>query len=78
MKSIIKEENKELDFPRLMRNINDDYIVLFLNKSEGIIISNSSTASINYIGNSLIVGDCTDSWEINNFTDFNGEVILSN
>lgn len=61
-----KESNA--DFPKLMQGINQDCIVLFLNPREGI--------KLHGLNNEFLF--TVASWPIENFSDFNHELILSN
>lgn len=69
MKSIVnqKEEVKEKGFPKLMIS-HAGTIVFFHYEGSGIQISL----------NDNFIGMYAKSWNMNNFKDFNGTVILSN
>ena len=72
MKSIRKDKDKNLTFPRLMRykTADIDFIVLFTSKEVGIVIQkNSSDYDIGYHRN---------DWYMPDFEDYDGEVVLSN
>lgn len=66
----IKEGKKVgTEFPKLMKSVNSDLIVLFRKNQSGTVI----------VGNSLNkVGYVSSTWAIGSFKDFTGELILKN
>ena len=73
MKSVINEKQDvkiEKPFPKLMRSINTNSVVLFKDNKKGTIIF--ETASSEHLG--YFCG----SWDMDVFTDFEGEIALSN
>lgn len=71
MKSIINtgNEKKELPFPKLMVS-NNGNVVLFVNSQEGFCVYSSPEFD-------RLFG-LYDTWNISDFTDFNGSITLSN
>ena len=75
MQSKIKEvtEVKESKYPclKIFEGRGDwDKIVMFSSPCTGVVV--------HAIGNLAVLGEYCDSWEENNFRDFNGTIELSN
>lgn len=63
-----KKQEKEEIYPCLkMATTTTKKIVLFIEKSCGTVV-----------GNSTIIGRYSESWDMNYFTNFDGQVTLSN
>lgn len=73
MKSVIKsnqEIKKEKSFPKLMQSKESGNVILFTEKEKGILVFEGDT----YYG----LGHFSKSWNMDNFIDFEGNIILSN
>ena len=66
--SFSKEIIKSIDFPKLMID-EEDLIVLFDEYKEGFVVR----AKLGYA-----LGYHSDSWDMQDFTDYDGEVTLKN
>ena len=64
------EEVKELDFPKLMKLNNSTRVVLFINETTGICVRDC----LNFTD----VGEYCDEYVPSYFTDFKGELTLTN
>jgi hypothetical protein len=71
MKSRISDKSRQLPYPKLM--INENVIVLFGNREDGIVVHRISKKAI-LVGDNLSRG----SFEIEKFSDYHGVVELSN
>ena len=62
------KESKERKYPWLGISVNGT-IVLFTDKSRGIVLFNAAY---------LVLGSYSTDWDMEKFTDFEGEITLSN
>jgi hypothetical protein len=67
IQSKISKEVKESSFPKLMIHKSRDYIVLFRAERIGVVLLDD--------GN---IGIYDDNWKMSEFTDYHGEITLSN
>lgn len=74
MKITVGEAAKETKYPRLMKSINTDTIILALGEDEerytGFVINDNSSL--------ISFGQCSNIWHKNCFEPFNGTVTLQN
>ncbi len=71
MKSEIKiKEKTRLVYPKLMINIENDRVVLFVDDKIGTLI----WESVDYYG----VGHYSNNWCMDTFTEFYGEITIKN
>lgn len=61
---------QEKPFPKLMCT-SDGYVVFFLQKNEGICLQKAASSCDK-------VGNYSEGWNMDGFTDFNGSITLSN
>jgi hypothetical protein len=73
MKSIIKTDREERNFPKLMISLDKDLVVCFLREDRGTIVSERAD-SLGPNG----VGYYQEDWDMEEFEDFHGAIILSN
>jgi len=66
-----KTEKKELPYPKLMKHITNDIVVLFREKKFGVVIFDNSCIPYE-------TGMVFDNLNMEVFTDFHGEITLSN
>lgn len=70
IESTINPKNSETPFPKLMKSKQrDSKIVLFIRERVGTVISNEPDH---------VYGYSAESWIMDNFTDFDGEITLKN
>lgn len=73
MKSKIKQDKKQKIYPRLMSsNEEQDLVVLFYREGQGMVV-NPGDAGNYYVGHHSVAWNHESYW-----TDFEGQVILSN
>ena len=65
------KESKEVrtEFPKLMKSITTNTIVLFVDENSGTVVLDNSGYEL---------GNYLDGWVSSNFKDFNGELTLKN
>lgn len=75
----VKEKEKtveKIDFPVLMKSVNDNQIVLFTSKYCGVLLC------IENVKTQLKVGDFVDRWiscfDLNHWKKYEGEITLKN
>lgn len=71
MKVVVEGERSEKEFPKLMINKNDDFLVLFSEVKKGTIISLGRCSS-----NFYTVGEYRKDFYMHNFVDFKGKITL--
>ena len=73
MKSVVGETRvkRELNYPGLMKAIYGGFIVLFVERCEGIVVNDEGD-------NIYSIGDYRTDWVEDSFEVFEGEVTLSN
>lgn len=69
IKTRVQEKNK--NFPKLMKLKNDDLVLLMTNENSGTVMV-TDNKNINK------VGYYSNIWTINDFIDFEGKITLSN
>ena len=67
---VLIEENDDIKYPCLMRNMYNGRIVLFSKDRVGVVLYSGSSP--------LPVGYYSDSWEMHIFEPFKGRLILEN
>lgn len=72
MKSTIKgkEASAENEYPKLMEHRHCGLVVLFTDENCGTVVNESDAV--------YSVGDWSDTWEISDFHDFHGTILLEN
>ena len=64
-----EKEKEEAEDPIIMKNKDNNYLVLFYEKEKGIVLTENNVYKI---------GCYSNNWYMPNFIPFNGKVILQN
>ena len=70
MKSAIKDETNNLDYPKLMKSKTDKRVVLFTERGEGVVVHEASGF--------YKLGSFVSGWDMDCFVNYQGTVELSN